>query len=86
MRETNRMIGDKIRVTLGLVLVAVCLAAATVNAFFTPFINPALGDVVLFLFVLAGALTGFIAGYFLRRYKAGQNESITAAEQTGLRR
>ena len=68
------MAGGKIRLILGFVLVAGCLAAATVDAFFTPYINPALGDVVLFLFVTAGTTTGFIAGYGLRKFRAGQDK------------
>jgi len=34
-----------------------------------PLINPELGDVALFIFVISGALAGFVTGYALRRYK-----------------
>ncbi|OGO24979.1 MAG: hypothetical protein A2144_10295 [Chloroflexi bacterium RBG_16_50_9] len=55
---------------MGLFIVIVCLAAAIVYAFFKPFINPELGDVVLFIFVMAGAVSGFIAGFGLRKLRA----------------
>lgn len=54
---------------IGIFIVVACLVAAAVDAFSQPFINPELGDVVLFIFVVAGAISGFIAGYGLREYK-----------------
>ncbi len=55
---------------VGIFIVIACLAVAGVDAFLKPFINPELGDVVLFAFIVAGAVSGFIAGYGLRRLKA----------------
>jgi hypothetical protein len=55
---------------VGIFIVIACLVAAGVDAFSKPFINPELGDVVLFGFILAGAVSGFVAGYGLRKLKA----------------
>ncbi len=52
---------------VGIFIVIACLATAGVDAFSEPFINPEFGDVVLFVFAVAGAVSGFIAGYGLRR-------------------
>ena len=54
----------------GVLIVIACLTAAGIDAFSKPFVDPDLGDVVLFIFVLAGAISGFIAGYGLRRLQA----------------
>ena len=80
------MAAEKIRLTLGFVLVTACLAAATVDSFFKPFINPELGDIVLFFFVVAGAITGFIAGYGLRRFRASTDEKVSPAVNGGSRK
>ncbi len=55
---------------VGLLTVIFCLVAAGMDAFVKPFVNPELGDVVLFVFALAGAGSGFAAGYGLRRARA----------------
>ncbi len=53
---------------LGVVAVTACLAVAGWAAFSSePFISPDLGDLVLFVFTLGGAVCGFIAGYYWRR-------------------
>jgi len=47
------------------------LAAAAWDGFSgRPLLNPELGDVALFIFVISGALAGFMAGYALRKYRA----------------
>ena len=44
----------------------------------TPFINTGQGDLLLFVFLLAGAVGGFIAGYYWRALmgKRGEEEQI----------
>ena len=46
----------------GTLMVIACLITAWVHAFLRPLLNPSLGDVVLFVFVMTGAVSGFIAG------------------------
>ena len=46
----------------GILLMIACLTTASVHAFSRPLINPGLGDVVLFVFAMAGAVSGFIGG------------------------
>jgi hypothetical protein len=46
----------------GTLMVIACLITAWVHAFLRPLLNPSLGDVVLFAFVMTGAVSGFIAG------------------------
>lgn len=60
---------QRVTFIVGIFIVIACLAAAGVDAFSKPFINPELGDVVLFGFIVAGAVSGFIAGYGLRILK-----------------
>jgi len=53
---------------ISVLIVIGCLAVAALDAFSSePFINPDLGDVVLFGFIVAGTVTGFTAGYCWRR-------------------
>ena len=47
---------------VGTLMAIACLMTAWVHAFLRPLINPSLGDVVLFVFVMTGTVSGFIAG------------------------
>jgi hypothetical protein len=67
---------------IGILTIVTCLTAAALDAFSTPFINPDLGDVVLFAFAVAGAGSGFIAGYGLRRLRAEKAERARAVDTT----
>ena len=55
---------------VGILIVIACLTAAGIDAFSKPFINPELGDLVLFVSATVGAVSGFIAGYGLRKLRA----------------
>ena len=62
----------EVRLASAFALAAVCLGAAATHAFFRPLIDPKLGDVVLFIFTVAGAIAGSIAGYGLHKYKTAE--------------
>lgn len=73
MKSSGRMF------IIGVLIVIGCLAVAAFNAFSSePFINPDLGDPVLFGFVVAGAVTGFIAGYYWRKFTIERGEKEVA--------
>jgi cobalt/nickel transport system permease protein/cobalt/nickel transport protein len=50
------------KLIFGTSMVVVCLITAWAHAFLRPLVNSSLGDVVLFVFVITGAISGFIAG------------------------
>ena len=63
MKSSGRMFIISVLIVIG------CLAVAALDAFSSePFINPDLGDVVLFGFIVAGTVTGFTAGYYWRKF------------------
>ena len=45
-----------------------------------PFINTDQGDMLLFVFALAGAVGGFVMGYFWRRLVSERHERTQAAD------
>ncbi len=49
------------KLIVGTLMVIAYLMIAWVHAFLRPLVNPGLGDVVLFVFVMTGAVSGFIA-------------------------
>ncbi len=61
-RAGRRYHVQKRKLIFGTLMVITCLIAASVHAFLRPLVNPNLGDVVLFGFVMTGAVSGFIAG------------------------
>jgi len=76
------MKNSAIMIALGITVTIVLLTVAGLTAFpkepKIPFINPELGDLVLFAFVLSGAVSGFITGYYWRRLVAekGSEEKV----------
>ena len=63
MKSSGRMFIISVLIVIG------CLVVAALDAFSSePFINPDLGDVVLFGFIVAGTVTGFAAGYYGRKF------------------
>ena len=63
MKSSGRMFIISVLIVIG------CLVVAALDAFSSePFINPDLGDVVLFGFIVAGTVTGFAAGYYWRKF------------------
>ncbi len=62
------------KLIVGTLMIIACLMTAWVHAFLRPLINPSLGDVVLFVFVMTGAVSGFIAGNGFGELKAEKVE------------
>ena len=62
------------KLIFGTLMVIACLITAWVHAFLRPLVNPSLGDVVLFAFIITGAVSGFIAGNGLGELKAEKVE------------
>lgn len=61
---------------IGVTLTASLLAFAGYEAFSTnPFIDPDLGDVKLFIFILSGSVIGFFSGYNCRQLKMTGNKT-----------
>ena len=60
--------------TVGTLMAIACLITASVHAFLRPLINPSLGDIVLFVFVMTGAVSGFFAGNGFGALKAEKVE------------
>ena len=68
---------------ISVLIVIGCLAVAALDAFSSePFINPDLGDLVLFVFIVAGTVTGFTAGYYWRKFTIEKAERRRAASRT----
>jgi cobalt/nickel transport protein len=60
---------------IGFTLAVALLAFAGYEAFSTnPFIDPDLGDVKLFIFILSGSIIGFFSGYNCRQLKMTGNK------------
>jgi uncharacterized membrane protein len=62
------------RLTVTILMAITYLVVVWVHAFLKPLVDPSLGDVVLFIFVLVGAVSGFITGSGLGRLKTEQAE------------
>ncbi len=62
------------KLIVGTLMVIACLMAAWIHAFLRPLVNPSLGDVVLFVFIITGAVSGFIAGNGFGELKAEKVE------------
>ena len=58
----SRYHAQRRKLIFGALIVITCLITGWVHAFLRPLVNPNLGDVVLFVFVMTGAVSGFIAG------------------------
>ena len=67
------------KLIFGTLIVIACLTTAWVHAFLRPLFNPNLGDVVLFVFLMTGAVSGFITGNGFGGMKAERVERRRSA-------